>query len=116
MFWAREKGACPMRASPLTVLSTVEAEGIDGYKPSLYNLFVDKGELVWGINFRSLALIRLDRDRYQQAQRILAGELLSTDSNRALRDDLIKGKFLIPQSLDEIELLRTKHWSARFGE
>lgn len=104
-----------MRAPLLPVLQAHEADSADGYKPSLYNLFVDKGETVWGINFRSMALIRLSHDRYMSAQRILDGQPLS-DTEEGLRGDLIKGKFLIPRTLDEIELLKTKNWSNRFAD
>jgi uncharacterized protein len=107
-----------MRASLLPVLQQREVEGLDGYKPSLYNLFVDKGETVWAINFRSMALMRFSREHYQHATRILDGEPVpgEADHLQSLREDLIRGKFLIPRSLDEIELLRTKNWSNRFGD
>jgi uncharacterized protein len=107
-----------MRASVLPVLQSHDIESADGYKPSLYNLFVDKGETVWGINFRSMALIRLSRERYRHATRILDGEPSAGEGDHVetLRNDLIKGKFLIPKSLDELELLKTKHWTNRFAD
>jgi hypothetical protein len=95
----------------LPILKDQVAESADEYKPSLYNFFVERGDTVWGINFRSMALVRLDQDRYRQAQSLLDDPLLDTasESLQALREDLIKGRFLIPRSLDEIELLKTKH-------
>jgi uncharacterized protein len=107
-----------MRASVLPVIQSLEADSTDDYKPSLYNFFVDKGDMVWGINFRSMALIRLDQERYQQVMRVLDdGAVASPDATSldGVRADLIRGKFLIPKSLDEIEILRTKHWSSRFA-
>ncbi len=107
-----------MRASVLPVLQSHEVESTDGYKPSLYNLFVDKGETVWAINFRSMALLRLSRERYKLVASVLDGPpgAAEADHLHALRQDLIRGKFLIPKSLDEIELLKTKHWSNRFAD
>ncbi len=106
-----------MRSSLLPVVQSHEIEGADGYKPSLYNLFVDKGDTIWAINFRSMALMRLSRDRFQHATRLLDGEPASDiDNLETLRSDLIKGRFLIPRTLDEMELLKTKHWSNRFGD
>jgi uncharacterized protein len=95
-----------------------DLDSSDGYKPSFYNLFVDKGDTVLAINFRSMALIRLDRERYQQAVGILDGQPVpgEADHLQSLRGDLIKGKFLIPNSLDEVEFLKTKHWTNRFGD
>ncbi len=108
-----------MRASVLPVIQSLEADSTDGYKPSRYNFFVDKGDMVWGINFRSMALIRLDQERYQQVMRVLdesAEAPPDAVSLHGVRADLIKGKFLIPKSLDELELLRTKHWTNRFAD
>lgn len=107
-----------MRASVLPVLQSHQGDSGDGYKASRYNLFVERDESVWAINFRSMALVRLTRERYLQATKLLSGEPISGEADhlQTLRQDLIKGKFLIPNSLDEIELLRTKNWSNRFGD
>lgn len=106
-----------MRVSALPILQSQEGQDGDDYKPSLYNYFLEKGNVVWGINFRSAALVRLDREQYRHVERILSGDPLLNASEplQALRLDLIKGKFLIPRSLDEIELLRSKNWSNRFA-
>jgi uncharacterized protein len=109
-----------MRASALPVLQSFEAEveGEDDYKPSIYNYFVEKEDQVWGVNFRSSALVRLSPEQYRGVRQILDGQMPPEDSGslQTLRSDLIKGKFLIPSTLDEIELLRAKNRASRFGD
>lgn len=106
-----------MRASAFPILKADEIDTGDGLKPSLYNYFVDKGDKVWGINFRSMALVRLEPEQYRYVKNILDGAPIPTDSDRleTLRGDLIKGKFLVPRGLDELDLLKKKHWSNRFA-
>ncbi len=108
-----------MKASALPILrsSNSEPESENDYKPSLYNHFVEKDDVVWGINFRSTALIRLDLNQYRGVRGILDGHPVPEDAAHLqnLRRDLIKGKFLIPKQLDEIKLLKTKNQANRFG-
>lgn len=108
-----------MRISALPVLPSLESEvdGGDDYKPSIYNHFVEKGDQVWGVNFRSSALVRLSPEQYRGVRHILDGQPIPENSEflQTLRNDLIKGKFLISSKLDEIELLRAKNRASRFG-
>lgn len=85
------------------------------YKPSIYNHFVEKDDVVWGINFMSRAFVRLSPDTYRKARGILDGEIETNGSASKLKDQLIHGNFLIPEEKDEIQLLKVRNQLSRFG-
>jgi uncharacterized protein len=64
-----------------------------------------------------MALVRLDGEQYRHVQKILTGapEHGGSEGLHSLRNDLVKGKFLVPKSLDEIDLLKRRHWTNRFA-
>jgi len=97
----------------LTILNSSDVVSAEQHKPSLYNYFVDKDETVWCVNFSSGALMKVNRPIYQKIRRVLAGER----GNRLedVREQLIRGRFLIPETFNEIALLKTKHYMSRFS-
>lgn len=105
-----------MRASILPILQNHAMESVDSLKPSLYNHFVEKDDVVWGINFFSLALVKLSPGQYRVVRTLLDGKSATSPQHEALRESLIKGRFLIPSGLDEIEVLRNRNSTFRFGD
>lgn len=106
-----------MKAAALRVFQPSETVNEHAWKPSLYNHFVEKGDTVWGVNFFSTALIRLDREQYRAVREILdtPPQPADMEPHQALRRALIKGKFLVPVKFDEIEFLKQKNRASRFG-
>lgn len=101
----------------LPVLPSTAATSSAGVKPSYYNYFLEREGVVWGINFRSTAFVRFSPDQYNLAKLLLDGQL---DSNgdpalEKLKADLIRGQFLVPDDIDELEFLRLKNRMTRFG-
>ena len=86
------------------------------YKPSRYNILVAKGKGAVLFNSFSTALARLDSEQYGIVRRILEGnsEAAESTAEESLRQQLIKGNFLIPESMDEIKWLKTKNRLTRF--
>ena len=86
-------------------------------KPSRYNLFVEREDVVWAFNSRTSAFARLTHEQYGLVRRLLDGDRMADLPEMAARlhQDLLRGQFLIPDSLDEIEMLKLKHRMARFG-
>lgn len=105
-----------MRASILPILPEHFVESGSLLKPSLYNHFVERDKVIWGINFISLALVKLTPAQYHVVRRLLEGEDGRSAHEDALRQSLIKGKFLIPSSLDEVEFLKNRNRAFRFGD
>lgn len=105
-----------MRASVLPIVQDHEVAGAESWKPSLYNHFVESGDVVWGFNFISLALVKLNPRQYQMVRQILEGECVESASHESLQRALIKGKFLIPGHEDEVEQLKTRNRASRFGD
>lgn len=106
-----------MKASILPIVQDHVIEGgISSMKPSLYNHFVEKHDAVWGINFFSLALVKLSIGQYRIVRTLLDGGSATSPQHEALRESLIKGRFLIPSNLDEIEILKNRNRASRFGD
>ncbi|MFY9824037.1 MAG: radical SAM protein [Thermoanaerobaculia bacterium] len=86
-------------------------------KPSEYNYFLEREEVVWGVNFRSMAFVRLTPEKYRQVKGLLDGELspAGREDLEQLQKDLLRGQFLIPESFDELEHLKVKNRLSRFG-
>jgi uncharacterized protein len=105
-----------MKTSALPILQNNVVESGDSWKPSLYNHFVERGDVVWGFNFISLALVRLSPGQYQIVKQILDGQHAESVLYEDLRRSLVKGKFLIPGSVDEVEFLKNKNRASRFGD
>ncbi|MGH9822174.1 MAG: radical SAM protein, partial [Blastocatellia bacterium] len=102
----------PIYQSPIQTQPTASQ-----YKSSLYNIFVEKETEVYAFNSRSVALSRLTKREYAAVRRMLDGDM-DTGGNpelESLRQGLIKGQFLIPQTLDEIEMLKVKNRLTRFS-
>jgi uncharacterized protein len=112
--WSLQKEVS-VRASTLPILKSDEVTSSDPCKPSRYNYFVEKADVVWGINFRSMAFIRLTPEQYRHMEPLLAGGAPTSDYQQSLHQELLKGKFLIPASLDELEQMRTRNWTSRFA-
>lgn len=88
------------------------------YKPSRYNIFVEKGEGAVLFNSLSTALARLDSQQYSAAKKMMEGQSaagLDSAAEQGLREKLIKGSFLIPEGMDEIGWLKTKNRLTRFS-
>lgn len=105
-----------MKSSILPILQDLEVEGGNSWKPSLYNHFVEKSDVVWGLNFISLALVKFSPGQYRAARQILDGQPGESVLHEDLRRSLIKGKFLIPANVDEMEFLKKKNRASRFGD
>jgi len=62
-----------------------------------------------------MALIRISPEQYRHVSYLLDGGIPDSDYRQNLHKDLVKGKFLVPSSLDELELMRVRNWSSRFA-
>ncbi len=97
-------------------LKPMASEPSVALKPSLYNVFVDRGEFVWAFNTRSTAFARLEKEQYRAAKALMDDPgHAEADEDSSLRDDLVKGQFLIPDSLDEKAFLKIKNRVTRFS-
>ena len=99
--------------------ATPEASSAWSHKPSEFNHFVDRGDTVWAVNFRSTAFVRFSSEEFERVQAILessergeAPENLA-DSER-LVDQLVQWQFLIPREMDEKTMLKIRNRNARF--
>lgn len=99
-------------SSKLRVLARGDVGGTT-YKPSRYNHFVDKGDFVWGVNFFSNSFVRIPKETYRKVQRVLDGE--RSEALEGVKSNLVKGKFLIPDAMDEMKYLKTRNHMSRFG-
>lgn len=84
-------------------------------KPSRYNHFVPLENGHWLVfNALSCGLAELDEDTYQKLLGLGNGK-----SPEAIDAELLtnfkKGNFLIPDGMDELDLIRANHYMARFG-
>lgn len=99
---------------------TVDAEALGwGYKPSLYNHFVERRDTVWAVNFRSSAFVRFSREEFTKVRQILdASEQGEVPEGVADADGLVqklsKWQFLIPHVMDEKAMLKIRNRNARF--
>lgn len=118
----------PTAPSKLAVLSqtpcttepeTAESSSVWSYKPSGYNHFVDRGDTVWAVNFRSTAFVRFSPEEFARVQAILdTSERGETPKGLAdvesLVDQLVQWQFLIPRKMDETAILKIRNRNARF--
>lgn len=93
--------------------TAVESKGL---KPSRYNIFAERGEIVWAFNSRTTAFARLTRPEFALVQRLLQTPWSAegTHENEMLAS-LAHGQFLVPSALDELELLKVKNRLTRFS-
>lgn len=98
---------------PFSISTPTDVVNGGRYKPSRYNHFVKKDEIVWGVNFSSGVLIKVTRPTYRKICRVLDGE--RTNGLEEVRGQLIRGRFLIPESFDELALLKIKNYMSRFS-
>ena len=87
-------------------------------KPSRYNLFfeADDGTHL-AFNLMTTGLAKLTEQHYRQVQEILKSPdtyQFNTKAKRELRDKLIRGGFLVPDGVDELDVLRVRHMASRF--
>lgn len=86
------------------------------WKPSRYNVFRERADLVWAFNARSTAFARMSPEQYRTAQRMMAGDLETrSPEERELLRSLIKGQFLIREDFDELNFLKVKNHLTRFA-
>lgn len=98
---------------------STEAPSVWGYKPSIYNHFVDRDDAVWAVNFRSAAFVRFSPEEFARVQAILhtsgrgeAPEGLA--GAESLVGKLVQWQFLIPREMDEKAVLKIRNRNARF--
>ncbi|MEW5925095.1 MAG: radical SAM protein [Candidatus Zixiibacteriota bacterium] len=86
-------------------------------KASRYNHFVDMEDgTKLAFNALSCGLAEMDKDSYERYKDLADGNGHSTeDETDDLLQNLKKGGFLIPEDLDELDVLRAAHYQARFG-
>ncbi|MEW5925769.1 MAG: 4Fe-4S cluster-binding domain-containing protein, partial [Candidatus Zixiibacteriota bacterium] len=86
-------------------------------KASRYNHFVDMEDGTrLAFNALSCGLAEMDKDSYERYKDLADGNGHSTeDETDDLLQNLKKGGFLIPEDLDELDVLRAAHYQARFG-
>jgi len=85
------------------------------FKPSRYNVFVERDEVVWAYNARSGAFSRLSVPEYGKAKRLLDGGQARDQEEETLFKGLVRGQFFVPAELDELDLLKVKNRLARFS-
>jgi uncharacterized protein len=87
------------------------------YKASEYNYFLEQEGVVWGVNFRSTAFVKLTPEQYARVKGLLAGETVSDGGEdlKKLKTDLVRGQFLVPANFDELEVLKVKNRLNRFS-
>jgi uncharacterized protein len=87
------------------------------YRSSAYNVFVERGKVVWACNTRSGAFARLTREQYRSVEGFLAGQRPETDDTdtASLYHGLVRGQFLIPADLVEMEMLKVRNHLTRFS-
>lgn len=107
----------PVLNQPSSATATSLLPAAASYKPSEYNVFVDRGDTVWACNTRSGAFARLTGGQYQDVQSYLGGARPEDgdDAAQDLYDGLIRGQFLIPGDLDEMEMLKVRNRLTRFA-
>ncbi len=91
------------------------------YKCSSYNYFIPMDDgYVLAYNALSNALARVPEDKHKVIEAILANPDAPVESNVedffGLRDDLLKGLFLVESDFDEIGLLKMRNRIGRFND
>lgn len=90
---------------------------MEKFKASRYNHFVDieDGKKL-AFNALSCGLAEMDVESYARFQNLADGNGHSPDNDADdLLQNLKKGGFLVPEDLDELDVLRAAHYQARFG-
>ena len=90
-----------------------------GYKPSRYNFFFDADDGTHlAFNAMSGGFAKLEDRHYHKVQKIIKNpnSTLNNDEERKLKDSLLRGRFLIEEGIDELELLKVRNWVARFSQ
>lgn len=87
-------------------------------KPSIYNQVIRSTEarhLVF--NGVSCGLGELDDRHFNEYLELMSACNSQSESDSgSLREELIKGGFLVPEGIDEIDKLRAGHYTMRFGD
>ncbi|HEX4959683.1 MAG TPA: radical SAM protein [Thermoanaerobaculia bacterium] len=104
-----------MPSLPILGSREITSATMPNLKPSEYNYFLERADVVWGVNFRSMAFVRLTPGQYERARKLLAGSAPEDEENRSLQKDLLRGQFLVPESFDELDHLKLKNRLSRFG-
>ncbi|HEX3553594.1 MAG TPA: radical SAM protein [Thermoanaerobaculia bacterium] len=109
-----------MPSLPILQARDITPAVLPSLKPSEYNHFLEREDVVWGINFRSMAFVRLTPEQYRRVRGLLSGEVSAAEAAEneefgRLQKDLLRGQFLIPESFDELEHLKLKNRLSRFG-
>lgn len=91
----------------------------DSYKPSVYNFFISTGDgRRLAFNSFSNSLAQVSEGKYKLISDILSNPCdlsFYTDEMKGLRDDLIKGSFLVEDDFDEIGYLKMRNKMGRFS-
>jgi uncharacterized protein len=87
------------------------------YKTSKYNHFVENSNgKVLAFNAMSRFLGRMDKEDYELYRKIAGGELVrDNEIMRDLLEKLKRGNFLIPETTDEIQKIKARHYMSRFS-
>lgn len=88
-------------------------------KASRYNHFFDENELVLAYNAYTNCFAEVTPENYKIIEAILKDPgnfQYKTDEEKELKGDLEKGGFLIPEELDEFELLKLQNRVGRFQQ
>lgn len=106
-------------SSLLPVLPAMQApsEASVRFKASEYNYFLEQDGVVWGVNFRSTGFVKLTPEQYARVKVLLAGEAPAEGGEdlQKLKADLVRGQFLVPAGVDELEMLKVKNRLNRFS-
>jgi len=93
----------------------MKANGNGKWKASRYNHFVEIGDgKRLAFNAMTCGLAEMDEDSYQKLQSLSDGGC-SEETDSELLKNFKMGNFLIPEDLDELDLIRANHYTARFG-
>ena len=83
-------------------------------KPSKYNIIVDSGAEIFAVNLLSRTSMVWDHDTYQEYLRWSNGDIsVNSEEDRALAEALVQNFFLLPDHIDEIDIVRGKSNIAR---
>jgi len=86
-------------------------------KTSRYNILLEEGDCVLAYNCLTGALLKMDKEQYADHLLVPDGNISTSDTlkRRNIITSLKRGGFIVEDDFDEIEFIKAKHFSRRFG-
>ena len=88
---------------------------MSNYKPSKYNILLDKKEPYLLFNSVGLSLAKIEKDKIGSIEKLLSCEKIEDVRDHDLFKKLVSSRFIIPAEFDELNYLKLAYYKTKFS-